>query len=212
MNKQLLKTPALALGLVSLAYGQAQPAKVGITNFRAAIVNTRDGQKAFEELQNRFDPRRKELEKKQGEIAALQEKLRQGANTLSEEVRQKLMRDIDARTRTLNRDTEDAQSEFDQEQQKVFEELGGRMIQVIDKYARDNVYTLVLDVSSLPQLAVLYAANGIDITKDIVDLYDRNAPPAAPPGAARPSSSPASRPTAPVIKPATPAPKPGTIK
>ena len=208
MNTQLLKTPALALGLVSLAYGQAQPSKVGITNFRAAIVSTKDGQKAFEELQNRFDPRRKELEKKQGEIGALQEKLRQGANTLSEEVRQKLMRDIDARTRTLNRDTEDAQSEFDQEQQKLFEELGGRMIQVIDKYARDNSYTVILDVSSLPQLAVLYAANGIDITKDIVDLYDRNAPAAA----ARPASLPAARPVTPAIKPVTPAPKPGTVK
>ena len=37
--------------------------KVGTINIQQAIVSTKDGQKASAELQTRFDPKRKEIEK-----------------------------------------------------------------------------------------------------------------------------------------------------
>lgn len=193
--------PVVACALALPALGQ-QPTKVGIIHIQQAIISTKDGQKAAADLQQKFDPKRRELEKKQGEIQALQDQLRRGANTLSEEARQKLMREIDARTRSLNRETEDAQAEFDQEQQKILQELGGRLMQVIDKYARDNGFALILDVSS-PQTPVLYAANSIDITQAIVDLYDKNSPSAQAPATAAP------KPVTPAAKPATPPKPPG---
>lgn len=193
--------PVVACALALPALGQ-QPTKVGIIHIQQAIISTKDGQKAAADLQQKFDPKRRELEKKQGEIQALQDQLRRGANTLSEEARQKLMREIDARTRSLNRETEDAQAEFDQEQQKILQELGGRLMQVIDKYARDNGFALILDVSS-PQTPVLYAANSIDITQAIVELYDKNSPSAQAPATAAP------KPVTPAAKPATPPKPPG---
>lgn len=201
MKTQLCFTLVVLTGLAGLMPAQQQPppTKVGIIHIQNAIISTKDGQKAAAELQNKFDPKRKQLEQKQNEIASLQEQLRKGANTLSEEARQKLMREIDAKTRALNRETEDAQSEFDQEQQKILQELGGRLMQVIDKYARDNGFALILDVSS-PQTPVLYAANSIDITQAIVELYDKYSPSAA-------GSSPPAAPA----KPTSPA-KPGTVK
>jgi outer membrane protein len=195
---------ALTSGL-ALRLAAQQPTKVGIIHIQQAIISTKDGQKAAAELQQKFEPKRKELEKKQNEIQALQEQLRRGANTLSEEARQKLMREIDAKTRALNRETEDAQAEFDQEQQKILQELGGRLMQVIDKYARDNGFALILDVSS-PQTPVLYAANSIDITQAIVELYDKNAPSAQAPPAT--PASPA-KPATPAARPATPPKAPG---
>jgi outer membrane protein len=124
--------------------------------------------------------------------------MQRGSNTMSEEAKQKLARDIDQKTRAFNRDTEDAQTEYDQEQQKILQELGQRIMAVIDKYARDNGYAVILDVSS-PQTPVLYAANGIDITNDIVTLYDRNAPSVVP-------AAPASRPAPSVSRPSSPIP------
>jgi outer membrane protein len=157
------------------------PTKVGIINIQQAILSTRDGQKAADELQQRYEPKRKELEQKQNEINALRDQLNRGSNTMSEEARQALIRQIDQKTRALNRDTEDAQADFEQDQNRILQELGQRMMVVIGKYARDNGYALILDVSS-PQTPVLYAANGIDITSDIVALYDKNTPTdAAPP-------------------------------
>src|SRR5262245_29965754 len=123
---------------------------------------------------------------------------------MSAEQKEKLMRDIDQKTKSLNRDTEDAQAELDQEQGKIMQELGQRIMAVIDKYSKDKGYSLILDVSS-QQTPVLFAANDIDITSDIITLYDQNAP--APATSAPKTSMPAPissgpKPTAP--KPATP--------
>jgi outer membrane protein len=190
----------LAAALASNAQSPTQspaPTKVGIINIQQAILSTKDGQKAADELQQRYEPKRKELEQKQNEINALRDQLNKGSNTMSEEARQALIRQIDQKTRALNRDTEDAQADFEQDQNRILQELGQRMMVVIGKYARDNGYALILDVSS-PQTPVLYAANGIDITSDIVALYDKNTPTDATPPkpAAAPPKPPAVAPPA----------------
>lgn len=198
MNKQLVWLPLVALGATVAAFGQAQPGKVGVINIQSAIVSTKDGQKAAADLAAKYEPRRKTIEARSGEIGALKERLSKGANTMSEEAKQALVREIDQKTRTLQRDTEDAQTEFDQEQNKVLQELGQKMMVVIDKYAKDNSYTLVLDVGS-PQSPVLFISPTIEITNEIVALYDKNAP-----GAAAPST--------PAVRPAAAPPRPATRK
>jgi outer membrane protein len=181
----------VALGATVAALGQAQPGKVGVINIQSAIISTKDGQKAASDLAAKYEPKRKQIEARSGEVGSLKERLSKGANTMSEEAKQTLVREIDQKTRSLQRDTEDAQSEFDQEQNRVLQELGQKIMAVIDKYARDNGFTLILDVGA-PQNPVLYASNNIDITNEIVALYDKNAPgeaaPAAP--AARPAAAP----------------------
>ncbi len=168
--------------------------KVAVINVQSALVSTKDGQKAAGEIQARFNPKKAELEKRQAEIGQLQDQLNRGRNTLSDDARQNLVREIDQKTKSLNRDTEDAQAELNQDEQKIMGELLGRMMQVVNKYAKDNGYVLVLDVSS-QQTPVMYASNTIEITKDIIELYDKNAPSApASPGTA---ASPAPRPPAP---------------
>jgi outer membrane protein len=180
--------PALALAVVS-AFAQTQ--KIGVINIQGALVTTKDGQKAAGELESKAGPRRKELEGKQNEINSLKEQLQKGSNTLSEPAKQDLYRKIEARTTSLKRDVEDAEADWNQEQQKVLQQLGQKMMAVIDKYAKDNGIALVLDVSS-PQTPVLYASNTIDITKDIIDLYDKGngsaAPTPGPPAAAKPAA------------------------
>lgn len=175
MNNKILLLPLLTLCVSVLAEGQAPaPTKVGIIHIQNAIISTKDGQKAAADLQAKFDPTRKQLEAKQSEIASLQAELSKGSNTMSEERRIQLTRQIDEKTRSLNRDTEDAQMEFEQEQNSILQDLGSKMMAIIDKYARDHGFALILDVSS-PQTPVLYAANGIDVTKDIIGLYDKAA-------------------------------------
>lgn len=181
---------------VGIAAAQA-PAKIGIINVQAAIVNTEDGKKALGNLETRFGPRRKELEKRQSEIQQLQAQLQKGGTVLGDEQKRKLMGDIESRTKSFNRDVEDAQSEVEQEQGKIYQELGQKMMGVIDKYARDRGFAVILDVST-QQTPVLYAANDVDITKDIIELYNKNA--AAAPA---PSGAAATAPPAPIAPPAT---------
>ena len=210
MKSKPFVLPALGVAMALTAAAQAPTGKVGVINIQSAIVSTKDGQKAANDIKAQFEPKKTELDKRQGEIGQLQDQLNRGRNTLSEDARNKLMRDIDQKTKSLNRDTEDARTELDQAEQKIMNELGGRIMAVINKYAKDNGYALILDVSS-PQTPVLYASNTIDITKDVIELYDKNAPgatsTAAPPaGVSKPVSSGIARPTVPTPKPAPAAP------
>jgi outer membrane protein len=189
--KSVFRAPLLALVFGVLAFGQAAvpPTRVGILNIQQAIAQTKDGQKAAGELSTKYEPKKKELEQKQNEMQQLETQYRTGANTMSDEARQKLMRDIDQRRKQLQRDTDDAQAELQQDQDRVLQELGQKMMVVVDRYAAEHGFALILDVSS-PQTPVLYASNTIDITRDIVGLYDQaqSAGPAAAP-AAKPAAT-----------------------
>ena len=203
MRVQSMILPAILLGAAVVAPAQtAAPTKVGIINIQAAIVSTKDGQKAAQDMEAKFGPKRKEMESKQGEINALRDQLQKGQNTMSEEAKSKLSRDIDAKTKSFNREAEDAQAELEQEQQRVFNALGQKLLAVLDKYAKDNGYSLVLDVSQQPN-PVMFAANTIDLTQEVIKLYDANAPSAgaAPSGAVKPVMTP---PPAAQKKPAAP--------
>lgn len=204
MKKSMFVLPALAMTTALLVHAQAgatPPQKIGIIQIQNAILSTKDGQKALAELQSRFNPKKAELDQKQTKIAGLQDQLRKGSATMAEEAKQKLVREIDTSTKSLNRETEDAQSEVEQSENKVMQELGQRIMAVVDKYGRDNGFALILDVSN-PQTPVVFASNGIDITREIIDLYDKNAPAAtsaapaaaAPPAAAKPAATPAPKP------------------
>ncbi len=208
MKTSFLYLPALCIGLSLAAEAQT---KVGIIHIQNAILATKEGQKTFGGLQQRFLPKKAELDKKQADIAALQDLLKKGSNTMAEEARTKLMREIDQKTKAFNRDAEDAQAEFEQEQNKLMQGVGQKMMAVIDKYAKDNGYSLILDVSS-PQNPVLYAGNNIDVTQEVVGLFDKNSPGDSSPAAAKPDGGlgvpPAAKPAAP---PAVRRP-PGAVK
>jgi len=191
--------PVLALAVTLTA--QAQQGKFAVINIQGAIISTKDGQKAAAELQSKTAPKKKELEQKQNEINVLQDQLNKGSNTLSEAAKSDLYKKIEYQKKALQREVEDAQADLEADQQKILQQLGEKILSVIQKYSRDNGYTLVVDVSS-PQTPVLWASPSIDITKEIIELYDKNAVSS---NAAPATSAPA--PKAPAA-PATAAPKP----
>ena len=215
MKISVLALSSLALGAAMVSSAQSgPPTKVGIINIQGAILGTKDGQKALQELEARSAPKKKELEKRQGEIVALQEQLNKSSNVGGEEAKQKLMRDIDQKKKAFTRDVDDAQADLDQENQKVLNELGGRIMAVLDKYSNDNGYALILDVSNQQTSPVLFAATGIDITREIIAMYDKNAPgmtevpPVGTPKTVvppKPGGAPAAAPK-PVVPPPTAAP------
>jgi outer membrane protein len=116
------------------------------------------------------------------------------------------MRDIDATTTRVNRDRQDASSDLDEAQGKIMQELGGKMMAVLEKYAVQNGYAVVLDVSN-QQTPVLWAASAVEITNDIVKLYDQ-----AYPGVAAAAAVPAAKPPAAVKPPAAPPAAPAAAK
>ncbi len=198
MKSKVCLWPVLALAVTLTA--QAQQGKFAVINIQGAIISTKDGQKAAAELQQKTAPKKKELEQKQNEINGLQDQLNKGSNTLSDSAKNDLYKNIEFKKKGLQREVEDAQADLEADQQKLLSQLGQKILAVIEKYSRDNGITMVLDVSN-PQTSVLYASPSVDITKEIIELYDKSTASA---GASAPAPAP---------KPATTsAPKPGPAK
>jgi len=184
----------------------AAPQKIAVIDMTNALVSTKDGQKAVADLQAKYRPKDQAIQKRGQELQAKQEQYRKAANTLSDEAKANYERDIELLNRNLQRDTADAKQEMDEDQQKLLQELGSKIMQVVNKYAVDNQISIVFDVGGEPN-NIRFASSAVDITRDIIALYDKAAPvtPTAPPAkpatsaappAARPATRPASAPAA----------------
>jgi outer membrane protein len=152
---------------------QAQgTAKVAVINGQAALVSTQEGKKAFEQLKAKVETKRKDFEARQNQIAQLDDQLNKGGSVMSADKREQLASSINDKKKRLQRDTQDADEETQRDQQQTFQPLEDKLNAVINKYAADNGYSLVIDFS-VPGSPVRYAAPGTDITKDVVALYDK---------------------------------------
>jgi outer membrane protein len=161
----------LALFCLQAAAQQAV-SKVAVINIQEALVGTKDGQKATKEIDDKFLPLQKAFEARQNEVIQLQDQLTKGSAVLSEDKRNQMARDIDEKKKRLERDMQDAEDDLKSQQQKLLGSMAARMTTVIAQYSKDNGFSLVLDVAN-QNTPVLFAAGGIDITHDVIALYDK---------------------------------------
>ena len=190
---------ASAVPAQSAAPGAAAAGKIGVINVRQAIASTSEGKQAGAELQSQFAPRQTELEGLNKQINDLRQRIDAGTGKLSQDELTRLQREGEARARALQRKQDEYQEDVNAAQADVFDRIGRKMIDVLDRYARENGYVAVLDTSA-QNTPILFASTNIDVTQDIVKLYDAaypvkgGAPAATAP--ARPAQRPAAQPPA----------------
>jgi outer membrane protein len=184
----------------------AGPPKIAIIAFQVAVAQTNEGQRDFADLQKKYDPKRQQLKTLNDEIDKLTKDLQTQGATLSDAERETRAKSIDDKKKQLERDAEDAQNDFQQEMQEMYNGLAQKVYDVLETYSQQQGYTLVLDISQ-QQNPVLYATDASNITKPVILAYNQKSgvpPPPTPPAGAAPSApSPNRAPTVPA-KPATP--------
>jgi outer membrane protein len=221
MKRSLAIVVMLASGMVLSAAAQtlppppapaaapvAVPAKIAVIAFQAAVARTNEGLRDLADLEKKYAPKEAALKALSEEIDTLTKQLQDQGASLSEVERSTRAKAIDDKKKQLDRDAEDAKNDFQQDMQEVFQALQSKVYDVMQSYAEQQGYTLILDVSQ-QQTPVLYAVNGTDITKAVIDAYNLKSGVPAPPQPAAAAPKPAApKPAAP--KP--PAPKPPATK
>src|SRR6204780_707307 len=171
--------PAMAVLLMLPAvWAQSNGAaavKVGVISVQAAIQSTAEGKQAAAELQSQFAPRQTELDNLRKQIEDLQTGLRTTSNTLSDEEKARLAREGDQLTRTYQRKQQESEDDYREAEPEVVDRIGRKMIDVLDKYSKENGYSVILDTSA-QNTPVIYAANTIEVTQEIIKLFDQNYP------------------------------------
>lgn len=198
-------TAAAALSLLGMAtvhaqaaVGSASGAKVGILNVRQAIVTTAEGKQASAELQSQFAARQSELEGLNKQINDLRQQLQTNATTWSDDQKVRTQQQGERLARQLERKQNEYQEDLNAAQGEVVDKIGRKMMDVLDRYSRENGFSIVFD-SSAQNTPIIYASNNIEITQEIIRLYDQAYPvkggstPAAKP-AAKPAAPPAAKP------------------
>ena len=165
-------------------------AKVAVIMFQAAVSQTNEFQRDVADLQKKYDPRRAELKKLNDEIDALTKQLQAPDAQLSDPERASRARTLDEKKKLLDRETQDAQGDFQNDMQQTIDQVAQKVGLLMTKYAEDHGYTLVLDAGQEQAQTVLYALPSTDITKEIIDAYNQKsgipAPAAGQPDAPQP--------------------------
>ena len=205
--KQFIAGLVLASGTLMAQTPGATPNKICVVNLQSAMVTTKEGQAAADSFRTKFsEPKEKELQAKQAEINDLTEKLQRGANTMSQTAQDDMKRTIDRKSTDYKRAVEDYQFDRDEEQRKLLDDLSSKMQTVIARFAQENGCAVFMDVTN-PNSGIMWISDTADVTRQIVDAYDRAQPSA---GAAKPPVPSAKPPATPPAKPpaATPAKPP----
>jgi outer membrane protein len=179
---------------------QAVPAKIAIIEYEQVAAATNEGQRALQELQTKYQPKKAALDSLAAEIDTLQKQIQAAPATMPEDERASRARTLDLKQKQYQRDGEDASNAYNADVQEAVGKVAQKLGPVVMKYVQQNGYTMLLDNNGQQQggLTLMWAP-GTDISKEIVDAYNASSGVAAPapsaPSATRPSTAaPATRP------------------
>jgi outer membrane protein len=181
--------------------------KIGTINIEQAVIGTNEGQRDFEALRKKLEPKQNELKGQNDELENLQKQLQTQGDKLNEDARATLVKQIETKKKSFDRSVQDAQEDAQNQQKEIFQRILQKMAPVIVKHAQEGGYAMIVDTSNpWPQSPILWYGEGGDITRAVVDLYNTQSGVPAPTGAGAPApAKPASaKPTTP--KPAAPKP------
>lgn len=198
---------AAAQAPATTAVAPAPNAKVAVIAFQAAVGQTNEFQRDFADLQKKYEPKRTQLRGMADEIDTLEKQLQAAADKLSDSERASKAKTIDEKKKQAQRLAEDDQNDLTSEMNETFNKVATKVLDVMNAYATQQGYTLVIDGSGNQQQqqspVVLYASPSTDITKAVLDAYNvKSGVPAPPP---QPPATPAPARTAPAARPAAPA-------
>jgi outer membrane protein len=170
--------------------------KVGVINIRAAIGSTAEGKQAQAELQSQFAPRQTEIENMNKQINDLRQRLAACEGKCSQDEIQRLTTQGQRLTSQFDRKNTEFNEDSNAALSDVIDRIGRKMVDVLERYASQNGYSVVLD-SSAQNTPILFASSQIDVTNEIVRLYDQAYPVKGGAPAQKPAAKPAPTPTKP---------------
>ena len=183
---------AAAANPAAAATLKATGTKVGSINIEQAIFSSNEGQRDFQALSKKFEPKQTELKTKADELDSLKKQLNTQEGKLNDEARDKLVKEIESKQKNFERSQQDAQEDFQGQQGEIGNRILTKMAPIIVKYAADNGYGMIIDTSQQwPRGPVIWYGPAVDITQPVVDAYNTQS------GVPAPASGTAAKPAKP---------------
>jgi outer membrane protein len=190
---------AISTSLLALAFGSAAHAqKFAYIDMQQAVLATTEGKKASAAINDKFAPKKAELDQLAKDIQAKQDAFSKNRATMSPSALTAAQTEIQTLTTNLQRKKEDAQQDLNDEENKQLGQIVPKLQQLINQYAAANQITIVVDTSVSPN-NLIYGDKSLNIIVPIVTAYEKAGGGAAAPatGSAPPAPTGTPKPTAP---------------
>jgi outer membrane protein len=163
----------IAAGLAGSPVAGAQALKIGVVNFGRLLEESPQAKAAQQALENEFLPRQRDVAAQQKSLQEKADKLQKEAAVMSEADRVRTEREVRDLELNVNRRFKELQEDLNLRRNEEVGRMQRALLQEVQAYARANGFQLVLSEG------VLFAAEGIDITPQVVAAIKSKAPAAA---------------------------------
>src|SRR5258706_7060344 len=131
--------------------------KLGTINITEAVLGTNEGQRDFDAMRKKLEPKQNELKGQNDELEALQKQLQTQEGKLNDDARATLVKQIETKKKSFDRSVQDAQEDAQNQQKEIFQRILQKMAPVIVKHAQEGGYAMIVDTSNpWPQSPVLW--------------------------------------------------------
>ncbi len=160
----------MVFGAVSAA--GAADLKIAYVDIQKAVADSTAGKNAGERFKADVKKAEDSLMKEKNEVEKLGETLEKQSAMLSEDTRREKEKDFLRRKRDYERLLKDQQTELQIKEAELKNEILGSLIPIIQKYGKENGYSIIFGKSDV---LLLYASDSLDITDKIIAIYDAEA-------------------------------------
>ena len=160
-----------ALFCLGVASVRAAELRVAVVDMQRALNDCDAGKRAKDQVKAKFEKSQDDLKRQREDLDRRKEEYERKATVLKEEERRNLEKDLEARSLEFKRKFEDFQRDLKRTDAELTSSIVENLYGVVREYGQKNAYSLVLEASSG---ALLYGDNALDITDEIVKIYNAN--------------------------------------
>ncbi len=160
-RKMLLLFTVVSFAVFGSTSGFAAEYKIGVMNVQKIVVTCDAGKAAKERFETKMNDLKTGFREEEEGLKKLQAEIKKKSSAWSEEKKAEKIREFKKSGREFQTKTEDARFEMKQLQDKELEPILKALEKVVNKYGKDNGYTLILD-----------SKNGVIFFDDKVEISD----------------------------------------
>ncbi len=167
---------ALLLGaaMAGAPLAQAADLKIGYVNFGRLLEESPQAKAAQASLEGEFLPRQRDVAAQQKSLEEKSDRLKREAAVMSEADRTRTEREVRDLEVAVTRRFKELQEDLNMRRNEEVGRMQRALLMEVQAYARANGFQLVVSEG------VLFAADGVDITPQVVAALKAKAPAAAP--------------------------------
>jgi outer membrane protein len=170
---------AVAVALPVVSYAEV---KIGVVNVRRLLEESPQAKQAMQTLQNEFAARQREVVQLEKDLRAKDEKFQRDGATMTETDRRNAERELREGQRELQRKSQELNEDYNLRRNEEIGKVQRSLLQEVQNYARSANYDLVIGDG------VLYAAEAMDITPQVLSAMQRNSAAPKPATPAKPAA------------------------